>query len=336
MDQTTSEIACPACGTILPTTALSCPACNCLIHADELEDFVRKAQIAANGANWPVARDFWSQSLALLPPETLQAKSIQARIADLDSKIGMTSASGGGPSQAPARSWRKGAAGLGPIAFLLWKLKAILFGLTKLGTLLSMFVSLGIYWAAYGWVFAFGLVVSVYIHEMGHVIELRKYGIPAGAPVFIPFIGAIIQLRGVNLPPIQDARIGLAGPIYGLATALVSLALYYLTGYKAWAVIANLGGFINLFNLIPVWQLDGARGFHSLTRNQRVVLLLLALLLWWFSSTGILLLIAMGAAYCVFFQKNASEKPDNVGFAWFAGLLVALTAVIAATEGRLR
>jgi len=152
--------------------------------------------------------------------------------------------------------------------------------------------------------------------------------------VFIPFLGAIIQLRGVSLPPVQDSRIGLAGPIYGLGAALVSLALYFLTGYKMWAVIANLGGFINLFNLIPIWQLDGARGFHSLTRSQRAILLGLALALWWFSSTGVLFLIALGAAYCLFFKKDASTQPDHLGFAYFAGLLMVLTALIVVTTGK--
>jgi Zn-dependent protease len=327
MDQTAIDKACPDCGILLPGAALSCPECHCLVHANELEDLARKAQVASNSANWPLAKEYWSKSATLLPADTVQYKSIQARVADLDQKIGnMPAAARGG--------WRKGAAGLGPIAVLLWKFKSILLGLTKAGTLLSMFVSLGFYWAAYGWVFALGLVVSIYIHEMGHVIELRKFGIPAGAPVFIPFLGAIIQLRGVSLPPVQDSRIGLAGPIYGLAAALVSLSLYFLTGYKAWAVIANLGGFINLFNLIPIWQLDGARGFHSLTRTQRAILLGLALALWWISSTGVLFLIALGAAYCLFFKKDASTKPDHLGFAYFAGLLLVLTAVIAVTAGK--
>jgi Zn-dependent protease len=331
---TLSEKSCSSCGTTLAADALSCPECRALVHAEQLEDLARKAQIAANGGNWQASRDFWRQSLAFLPPDTVQAKSIQARVAELDVKIGAAAKSAGSANAAgePKGFWKKGAAGLGPIAVLFWKFKAILFGLAKMSTLLSMVASLGIYWAAYGWVFALGLVCSIYIHEMGHVIELRKFGIPAGAPVFIPFLGAIIQLRGVNLPPVQDARIGLAGPIYGLATAAVSLLLYYITGSQAWAVVANLGGYINLFNLIPVWQLDGARGFHSQTRNQRLILLAFVLALFWWSSTGILLLIALGAGYCIFFQRNASEEPDHVGFTQFAVLLVALTAIIVVTK----
>lgn len=315
------ELNCPDCGVFVPPPALSCPRCHCLIHAAELETLARKAVAASNGGDFLAARGYWSQSAALLPAESIQYKSIQARIADLDAKVAVAPGSSSG--------WKKMAGGLGPLALFLWKFKTVLLGLTKLGTLLSMLVSLGVYWSLYGWVFAVGLVVSIYIHEMGHVVELRRFGIPAGAPMFIPGLGAIIQLRGVSLPPVQDSRIGLAGPIYGLGTAIFCLALYFITGAKTWSVVAHLGGVINLFNLIPVWQLDGARGFHSLTRNQRGTLLALAGVLWWFSSTGMLLLIAIGAGYQLFFRKDSAQEPDNVGFMQFAGLLVALTVVIA-------
>jgi Zn-dependent protease len=283
-----------------------------------LEDLTRKAQIAFNGGDLATARQFWANLLQLLPAETVQYKSIQARVSDLDVQL---AASGHGQP-----FWKRGAAGLGPVAFLLWKFKALLFGLTKIGTLLSMFAYFGVYWALYGWAFAAGLVISIYIHEMGHVIELRKFGIPAGAPMFIPGLGAIIQLRGVSLAPVQDSRVGLAGPIYGLGAAIVAAAFYWATGAKIWAVIANFGAVINLFNLIPIWQLDGARGFHSLTRNQRWIILVLTLVLWRISSEGMLFLIVLGAAYRLF-KRDANAEPDNTGFVYFVFLLLALTAI---------
>jgi len=280
----------------------------------------RKAQIAANGGDLLQARDLWRQSLALLPPETVQYRSIQARIADLDRQIDAAGAAG-------KTGWRKGAAGLGPIALLLWKFKALLFGLTKIATLLSMFVSFGFYWRLYGWAFAAGLILSIYIHEMGHVIELRKFGIPAGAPMFIPGFGAIIQLRGVALPPVEDARIGLAGPIYGFGAALVAYVAFALTGLKIWAAIAHIGAVINLFNLIPIWQLDGARGFHSQTLSQRIGLLALAGALWFFTRESMYFLIILGGAYRLF-KRDASQEPDGPGFLQFAGLLLALGLLI--------
>ena len=308
---------CPDCRQTLTGSELSCPACRALLYAAELEDLARKAQISANSGNLSQARDFWTQSLAYLPPETVQYRSIQARIADLNQKI---NAAGPGPNN----SWSKRAtAGIGPLALLLWKLKALLFGLTKITTLLSMFVSFGFYWHLYGWALGAGLIISIYIHEMGHVIELRKFGIPAGAPMFIPGFGAIIQLRGVSLPPTQDARIGLAGPIYGFAAALVAYAMFAFTGLKIWAAIANLGAVINLFNLIPIWQLDGARGFHSQNLWQRIGLLAIAAALWAVTKESMYLLVILGGGYRLF-KRDADPDPDNVGFGQFAGLLVAL------------
>jgi len=134
-----------------------------------------------------------------------------------------------------------------------------------------MFGFMAVYWGLYGWPLALGLVVSIYIHEMGHVAMLRRLGIAAGAPLFIPGVGAMVMLKERVTDPIADARIGLAGPVWGLAAALGAWALYFATGADIWKAIGELTAFINLFNLIPVWQLDGSRGFHALTRSDRFV-----------------------------------------------------------------
>jgi Zn-dependent protease len=149
--------------------------------------------------------------------------------------------------------------------------------------------------------------------------------------MFIPGFGAFITLRGVNLPPVHDARIGLAGPIYGLGAALASAAIYAGTDAKIWAAIAYFGAVVNLFNLIPIWQLDGGRGFHSLTRWQRAVVGAISLALWAASSVPMLLLIALGSGYRLF-GKDGAKEPDQVCFAQFAGLLVVLTAVAVICE----
>ena len=69
-----------------------------------------------------------------------------------------------------------------------------------------MLASLGVYWTLYGWPLALGLVLSIYVHEMGHVAMIRRYGSAASAPMFIPGFGAFIQLRAMNLPPVPDSR----------------------------------------------------------------------------------------------------------------------------------
>ena len=218
---------------------------------------------------------------------------------------------------------------------LLSKGKLLLLGLTKLSTVISMFAFFGVYWSLYGWGFALGLVLSIYVHEMGHVSVLRRYGIPASAPMFIPFLGAFIAMRGGSLDPVQESRVGLAGPLYGLAAAAFCLAAQPLTHSMTLGAVAHTAAVINLFNLIPVWQLDGSRGLRSLTRLQRGMLLAVALGLWAITRQGMLLLDRLGLTYRLF-TKDQIEQGDDTGVMQYAGLLVALTtvAVLAASAMR--
>jgi Zn-dependent protease len=319
---------CTACGAEMEEAALSCPACRRLTHAAELEDLAKRAGAAWRIGDFTLERTLWVQSLPLLPEDTVQHRTIQARIDEIDQQ---RSASGG---SAPAGHWReKVGMGVGPVLLLaVTKGKFLLLGLTKIGTLLTMLASLGVYWAIYGWAFALGLVVSIYIHEMGHVAAIRRYGFPASAPMFIPGFGAFIQLRGIRLPPIPEARVGLAGPLYGFGAAVAALGCYYATHAPIWAVIAHFGAIINFFNLIPVWQLDGSRGLRSLTRGQRGVVLAAALVLWAVTSSPMLLLIAAGCAYRLF-TRDWQDEPDREGLMQFVGLLVALAAIATLSDG---
>jgi Zn-dependent protease len=266
------------------------------------------------------AREYWLRAAELLPEDSPQYRSMRAGIGDLSRQIEAAGAAG-------HADWKKkaGAAGSAGI-ILLSKAKLLLLGLTKLSTLLSMFAFFGVYWSIYGWGFALGLVLTIYVHEMGHVSVLRRYGIPASAPMFIPFFGAFIGMRGGALAPEQESRVGLAGPMYGLAAAAFCLAARPLTGYMIMGAIAHTAAVINLFNLIPVWQLDGSRGVRSLTRIQRALLLVTALGLWAITRESMLLLISLGLTYRLF-TKDQAEQGDDTGVMQYAGLLVALTAV---------
>ena len=307
-------VSCPDCGAPLEDSALSCLSCHCLTHAKELESLAAEAQQATVRGDLAAARKFWEQSLMLLPADSVQYRSIKAHIENLK-----TAPQSGG--------WKKGAAGIGPaILVALTKGKLLLLGLTKLSTLVSMLAFAGVYWALYGWTFAIGMVFSIYIHEMGHVLTLREYGIPASAPMFIPGFGAFIRLKQLRITPIQDARVGLAGPIYGLGAAAFALAAGYVTGAKAWDAIAHFGAVINIFNLTPVWTLDGSRGFTSQTRQQRLIILAAAGTLWWATGEMMLGLVTLGSVYRIF-TKDAAQEPDNVGMGQFLGLLAALSAV---------
>jgi Zn-dependent protease len=268
----------------------------------------------------------WERALALVPPGSNEYRTVKARIENIDLQL------------SDKHVWAKRFAKLGPVGVILWKFKAIalivltkgklvLLGLTKLSTLTSMLLFLGVYWSMYGWQFALGFVLSIYIHEMGHVIALRKYGIAATAPMFIPFVGAIVRLKQYPANVIQDARVGLAGPIWGLGAAVFAWICALVTGLPIWFAIAHTGAWINLFNLIPIWQLDGGRGFRALTRKQRGIALIAVLTMWVVTQETMLLLIAIGAGYRLF-RKDFPDPGANMTLPHYVGLIVLLSMLV--------
>jgi Zn-dependent protease len=210
-----------------------------------------------------------------------------------------------------------------PILLLLGKFKFLLLGLKSLSTIFSMLAFFGVYWATYGWQWALGIVLVIYVHEMGHVQALKHYGINAGAPMFIPFLGAFVRLK--EHPPTEeaDARTGLAGPTWGLYATLACYGLYLATGIPILQAIGHSSAFINLFNLIPVWQLDGSRGFASLSQYQRLVLAMFAAMLAFFLHEGFLWAIAL-IALIRGIKPGPPERDDLKGALIYAGLLLSL------------
>ncbi|HET7465657.1 MAG TPA: site-2 protease family protein [Candidatus Dormibacteraeota bacterium] len=132
-----------------------------------------------------------------------------------------------------------------------------LFKFKAFGTLLSLLVSFGGYAVFWGPWFAGALVVMILIHEMGHVLEIRRQGMAATAPIFIPFFGAAIFQRSHPTDALKQAQIGIAGPIAGTIGATAAFFLYLSTHWEVLLLAAYLGFFINLFNLIPAGFLDG-------------------------------------------------------------------------------
>jgi Zn-dependent protease len=154
-----------------------------------------------------------------------------------------------------------------PIAVLAGKAKFLFLALTKVKavtTLGTMFVSILAYGLAFGWPFAVGFVLLLFVHEMGHVIQLRREGVEASAPVFIPFVGAVISAKSLGKDAAAEARVGLAGPVLGTAATLIPLAIWLATGSDLWRALAYIGFFINLINLLPVLPLDGGRAMAVL------------------------------------------------------------------------
>ncbi len=148
------------------------------------------------------------------------------------------------------------------------KLKVVLLALPKLKlftTSASMLVSIAAYQLIFGWPFAVGFVLLLLLHELGHVIQLRREGIEASAPMFIPFLGAVIAAKSMGKDAAAEARVGLAGPILGTLATLIPLGIWLATGEDFWRALAYIGFFLNLFNLLPVVPLDGGRAMAALS-----------------------------------------------------------------------
>jgi Zn-dependent protease len=166
-----------------------------------------------------------------------------------------------------------------PLAVLASKAKFLFLALIKVKavtTLGTMFISIAAYTLAFGWPFAVGLVLLLFVHEMGHVIQLRREGVEASAPIFIPFLGAMISAKSLGEDAAAEARVGLAGPILGTIGTLIPLAIYLATDSDLWRALAYLGFFINLINLLPVLPLDGGRAMAVLGPNIWIAGILIA------------------------------------------------------------
>jgi Zn-dependent protease len=118
-----------------------------------------------------------------------------------------------------------------------------------------------------GWIFGVLFVLLIFIHEMGHAVAIRQAGLQAGWPVFIPFFGAMISLKGRPPTPAVEARIAYAGPVAGTLASLASAGIFFLTGSRVWLAAAYTGFFLNLFNLIPISPLDGGRVAQAFSRR---------------------------------------------------------------------
>jgi len=302
------------------------------VHADELKRLAAVAERATQAGDRSAALAAWREALDLLPGDSTQHHMVSARVLQLSRAL-----DGQQEPQAATQTSRlgKGAAGLGALGalllkfkfallFLLTKAKLLLLGLTKASTFFTMLLSAGVYWTIWGWKFALGVVLSIYVHEMGHVQALQRYGIKATAPMFIPGVGAVVRLKQYPADRREDARVGLAGPIWGLGAAAVAYAVYRATGSGIWGAIAHFGAWVNLFNLLPVWQLDGGRGFRALTRGQRWIAAALIGSMWLLTGEGLLVLVGLAAAASAGFSE-AADQPDPTILAQYGLLVIVLS-----------
>jgi Zn-dependent protease len=336
--QLVQSVRCDDCGSDIAPGLLICPGCHRLVYAADLNRLKSEAEAAAAARDYTAELSAWRSAAALLPADSRQARAVAEKI---DGLTRSGAADGRAPGEMPQAGVWKWIGGLGPIGVLIWKLKFViialatkgkllLLGLTQAGTLLSMLLAFGVYWTAWGMWFAAGLVISIYVHEMGHVAALRRYGIAASAPMFIPGVGALVRLRAQRLAPHEDARIGLAGPLWGLGAAAAALAGSRLGGGPMYAAIAHTGAWLNLFNLLPVWQLDGNRGFAALSSTQRWIVALAFSAGWMITHDGLFVLLIVAAAFRAF-DAHAPVEGDRGALRQFVFLVAALSIVCRAS-----
>jgi Zn-dependent protease len=220
------------------------------------------------------------------------------------------------------QSWLRrklGAAGAAILA-LLAKLKAVLLLLPKiklLATAGTMAVSVVAYAAIWGFPFAAGFVVLILVHEMGHVIALRREGIKASAPLFIPFMGAVIGARSLGENALAEARVGLAGPVLGSIGAAACIIVWHATGNDMWRALAYTGFLLNLFNLIPVVPLDGGRAMAAMAPWMWVVGFGGLLALMFVTPSPILLIILLIGGYSTYRRWQARRYGGAASQAYY-------------------
>jgi Zn-dependent protease len=333
---------CRSCRAEVPVTFLVCPSCHALVHAEALAKLATDAEAAAAANHTAHALGHWRNALQLLPPGTQQHSTVQARIEALQRSGGAsTSLFGTAAPHAGSKSAAKWLAGFGALGLLIWKLKFVLvlvaskaklllLGLGKLPTLLSMLLSFGVYWTEWGWQFAAGFIVCMYVHEIGHISAARQLGIPVSSPMFVPGLGAFVRLQLHGVSPREDARLGLAGPIWGCAATLVAYAIGRGTGSALFVAIAHASAWLNLFNLMPVWSLDGGRGFNGMARNHRWIAAAGLGAAWLISGDALVLALTLIAAVQAWRLGSRPDPPaDRVPMLQYIGVALALSGIFA-------
>jgi Zn-dependent protease len=206
-----------------------------------------------------------------------------------------------------------GAAGIA----LATKLKALLLILPKikiLSTSATMLVSIAAYALIWSWKFAIGFVLLLLIHEMGHVWQLRREGIQASAPMFIPFLGAVVMAKSMGKDAAAEARVGLAGPVLGTIGTLIPLVIWLATGEEFWQALTYVGFFLNLFNLLPVLPLDGGRAMAALSQWVWFIGFAGLVALTFVFPNPILILILLLGGYESYRRWKSRHSPESQAF----------------------
>jgi Zn-dependent protease len=217
------------------------------------------------------------------------------------------------------------------LLFLLFKTKALI-------SIFSMLLTIWVYASLYGLPFAFGFVMMILIHEMGHYFAAKQRGLDVGLPAFIPFVGAWINLRDHPHDAETEAYVAYAGPFVGTLAAFAAYFYGRNIGSDLWQAVAYSGFIINLFNLIPISPLDGGRITQVLSPRIWLLGTPMLVALFFYSPSPMLLMIGvfalpnLRAAWKYDANSPEAQKyrsiPDAVRFE-YAVLYLGLAAVLA-------
>ena len=243
---------CENCGAEVSTDALACANCGALIYRAELERLAAEAQ-RLEPYNATAAAMTWQQVLRLLPPHSPQYQMIHQRVGALAAGLSPYVMPGEEPPLPPPQALPVRPPDPLPVA------------IAKTGG--SMLVSILAYYLFFEDLgVAFGFVLLILVHELGHTAAMWYYGLSASAPIFVPFVGAIINMRQQPANAWVEAVVGIGGPVTGTLAALACFGAYWFLppgapeGLRFLLLELSIFGFmLNLFNMLPVPPLDGGR-----------------------------------------------------------------------------
>jgi Zn-dependent protease len=243
------------------------------------------------------------------------------------------------------------------IAFKFTKIISVLklLKFTKLlVTATTMLISVFAYGLAYGPYFAIAVVSMIFIHEMGHVIAIRRQGFAVPAPVFIPFFGAaIFAPKEVLRERDVEAYVGYGGPLLGSLGAYACLAVWWYTDWSFLLFVAFLGIYLNLFNMIPIRPLDGGRitqalspyfkyvglvmlvGYTLFLRQPSLIILWIFVLseiklpLYWRPGLAVVLTVAMTMLFAAGYGPEGPDEVNHVPW-WLAAIDVGVAVLLTA------
>jgi len=295
-----------------------------MVYAEELTVISHRATRLEEDGESAQALIEWRKALPLLPARTTQADWVLDHLRKLE----LAQLAAPAP---PKNGWARKLGPLAPIAIFLAKAKWLL-AIFKFKFLFSLGAFFAVYWALFGWKFGVGFGVLILLHELGHYIDIRRRGLPADMPVFLPGLGAYVRWQAMGISLETRAAVSLAGPIAGLLAAVACLFFWWKTGDPLWAALTRAGAWLNLMNLIPIWVLDGAQAVNAVDLNGRWAILVSAILFALLFREAAFVFVAGGAVWRLF-SKDVPAVPSFRTAACFIGVMGLLGVVLRFVPG---